>query len=379
MPDDAVGQLEWRTILIRSTPVVRRLALIFVVFALAASSCLAASVPKNIILLIGDGMGVGAITAARCAGPGPNGRLLMDGMPVTGFALTHPVDALVTDSAASGTALATGVKTKNGMIGQDPKGAPLLSILEAARDMGKSTGVVTTDAIVGATPAAFYAHVENRKQGDDIAAQVLPARMNIAFGGGRSRFIPKTDSQDGRKDGRDLLDEARKRGYDVVTTPEELRKAAGDRILGLFDDSSNPALDELTAKTLSVLNRNPKGFFVMVESSWPDGGGHANNAELVVKGVRALDAALGKALELAKSDGQTLVVVTADHDTGGLAIQDSDDKNPGFKPQWTGGGHTGNMVAVYAFGPGSERFAGTLDNTEIPKIFAELWGVKLNQ
>lgn len=372
------GIKEWRTHLLRSTPLVRRLALIFIVFALAASSCLAASAPKNIILLIGDGMGIGAITAARCAGPGPNGRLMMDSMPVTGFALTHPVDVLVTDSAASGTALATGAKTRNGMIGQGPNDARLRSILEAARDMGKSTGVVTTDALTGATPAAFFAHVKNRGQADDIAAQVLPSRMNIAFGGGKSRFIPKTDKQDGRDDGRDIMDEARKRGYDVVTTPEELRKATGDRMLGLFDDSSNPALDELTAKAISVLNRNPKGFFVMVECSWPDGGGHANNAELVVKGVRALDAALGKALELAKSDGHTLVVVTADHETGGLAIQNADDKNPGFKPQWTGGGHTANMVAVYAFGPGSERFAGTHDNTGIPKIFAELWGVKLN-
>lgn len=347
------------------------------VLLLAASCCLASSTPKNIILLIGDGMGMGAITAARCRDLGPDGRLVMDSMPVTGLALTHSASGLVTDSAASGTALACGVKTKNGMIGQDPSGARLRSILEAARDMGKSTGVVTTDALVGATPAAFYAHVENRGQGDDIAAQVLSSRVQVAFGGGRSRFVPKTDSQDGRADGRDLLDDARKRGYDVVGSTEELRQSTSDRVLGLFADASNPSLDELTAKAISVLNRNQKGFFLMVESSWPDGGGHSNNVDLSVKGVRALDAALREALDLAEADGETLVVVTADHETGGLAVQNPDEKNPGVKPQWTGGGHTGNMVAIYAYGPGSERFAGTLDNTDIPRRFAELWRVKL--
>lgn len=322
-------------------------------------------------------MGIGAITAARCAGPGADGRLLFDDMPVTGFAKTHSASGLVTDSAAAGTALATGVKTKNGAIAQDPSGVRLKTILESAREMGKSVGVVTTDALVGATPAAFYAHVPNRGQGDDIAAQLIASRVNIAFGGAPSSFIPKVEGRAGRDDGRDLLADARKRGIDVVSNPQEMAQAKSDRVIGVFADESMPPLADMTAKAIAVVSRNPRGFFVMVEHSWPDKGGHGNNPGQVVTGVRELNDALKAALDFAKADGNTLIVVTADHETGGLAIQNPDDKNPGFKPQWTGGGHTGNMVAIYAFGPGSERFSGTHDNTEIPRIFADLWGAKL--
>lgn len=355
-----------------------RLALISLVMLLAASCCLAASAPKNVILIIGDGMGIGAITAARCVDCGPDGQLTLDKMPVTGLALTHAANSLVTDSAASGTALATGTKTNNGMIGQAPDGKRLRSILEAARDMGKSTAVVTTDALVGATPAAFYAHVASRNQGDDIAAQLIPSRVNVAFGAAPNAFVPKSGDKAGRKDGRDLLAEARKRGYDVVNNADEMKQAASDRVLGVFADGAMPPLEDMTSKAISVLSRNPRGFFVMVESCYPDKGGHANNGEIVVKGVLDLDAALRKALEFAEKDGQTLVLVTADHETGGLAVQNPSDKNPGYTPTWTGGGHTANMVAVYAFGPGSELFAGTLDNTRIPRTLATMWKAKLN-
>ena len=360
------------------SPLLRRIAILLTLVILAASCGFASQTPKSIVLIIGDGMGIGAITAARCAGPGPDGRLVMDSMPVTGFLLTHSANALVTDSAAAATALATGVKTNNGMISMTPDGARLRTILEVARELGKSTGVVTTDGLVAATPAAFYAHVHNRGQGDDIAAQVVPSRINVAFGGGRGSFVSKTETEGGRADGRDMLAEARKRGYDVVGNAEEMHESKSDRIIGLFAESSNPSLADMTAKAIAVLSRNPHGFFLTIEHSWPDKGGHGNNRDQVVKGVLELDAALRKALDFAESDDQTLIVVTADHETGGLAVQNPDDKNPFFKPQWTGGGHTGNMVALYAFGPGSERFSGTHDNTDIPRIFAEFWDAKLN-
>ncbi len=362
----------------RHSSFLRRMASLLILLVVAASCCFASQPPKNIILLIGDGMGIGAITAARCFGCGPDGRLVMDSMPVTGFMLTHSANALVTDSAAAATALATGFKTNNGMISMTPDGMRLRTILEIAKELGKSTGVVTTDVLVGATPAAFYAHVHNRGQGDDIAAQVITSRIDVAFGGGRGSFMPKTETEAGRADGRDLLAEAQKRGYDVVGNAEEMHASKSNRIIGLFDDSTNPSLADMTAKAIAVLGRNPRGFFLMAEHSWPDKGGHGNNHDQVVKGVLELDAALRKALDFAERDGQTLIVVTADHDTGGLAVQNPDDKNPFFKPQWTGGGHTGNMVCLYAFGPGSTLFSGTHDNKDIPRIFASLWGGKLN-
>lgn len=360
------------------SPLLRRSAILVTLVILAASCSFASQTPKNIILIIGDGMGIGAITAARCAGPGPDGRLVVDSMPITGFLLTHSANALVTDSAAAATALATGVKTNNGMISMTPGGVRLRTILEVARDLGKSTGVVTTDDIVSATPAAFYAHARSRSQGDEIAAQVVSSRINVAFGRDGGNFVPKTETDGKRADGRNLLAEAKKRGYDIVGNAEEMNESKSDRIIGLFAESSIPSLADMTAKAIAVLSRNSHGFFLMIEQSWPDKGGHSNNCDQVVKGVLELDVALRKALGFAKSDDQTLVVVTADHETGGLAVHNPKDKTSFFTPQWTCGSHTGNMVALYAFGPGSERFSGTHDNTDIPRIFAELWGAKLN-
>ena len=167
-------------------------SVLVVVLALAAASCLAGSGPKNIILLIGDGMGFGHITAARCAGPGRDGRLAIDTMPVTGLSLTHSANALVTDSAAGGTALATGVKTTNGTISQSPDGKPLRSILELARGLGKSAGIISTKFITDATPAVFVAHVARRSQREDIAAQMIESGAEVILGGGKEDFVGKS-------------------------------------------------------------------------------------------------------------------------------------------------------------------------------------------
>ena len=170
----------------------RRFALMALLLAVLGSSCVAGGAPKSIILLIGDGMGIGHITAARCAGPGRDGRLAIDTMPFTGLAITHSANALVTDSAAAGTALATGAKTNNGTISQTPDGKRVASILELARDMGKSTGIVSTDSITGATPAVFVAHVTNRGRSQEIADQIVASRVDVVLGGGKGDFVPKT-------------------------------------------------------------------------------------------------------------------------------------------------------------------------------------------
>jgi len=358
----------------------RRLLLIALVLAAA---CPGSAGPRNIILLIGDGMGIGHITAARCAGPGRDGRLAIDTMPVTGLALTHSANALVTDSAAGGTALATGVKTSNGTISQTPDGKPLKSILEIARDMGKSTGIVSTKFITDATPAVFVAHASKRSQREDIAAQMVASGVDVILGGGKQDFLPKSAGGT-RSDDRNLLDEAKKLGFDVFDTADAMSASTSDRILGLFAPSSmtserpEPTIAEMTAKAISILARNQKGFFLMSEGAKIDSEAHANNAAGVVRELLIFDDAVKAALEFAKKDGSTLVVVTADHDTGAMSVQEPNEKNPKFTAGWVSGGHSGNMVAVYAFGPGAQAFTGTHDNTEIPRIMANLWDMTLN-
>lgn len=358
----------------------RRLMILAVLLVLAVSTCNAASNPKNIIFIVGDGMGIGAITGARCAGPGENGQLVLDAMPITGLAKTHSEGKVVTDSAASGTALATGRKTLNGSISMDSKGNSMPSILEMACAMGKSTGVVTTDAVTGATPAVFYSHVDSRAKQDEIAMQLVGSKMTVAMGSGKQFFVPKTEGQGGRADGRDAVALAATNGFEAVFDAKAMAASKSRKILGLFNfDEAGPSFKDMLDKAIAMLSANPKGFFVMGESCLPDKGGHGNNAAISLKGVLDLDEGLRSAMEFAKKDRNTLIVVTSDHETGGLAVLERDDKDTGYKPGWVGGGHTGNMVAIYAFGPGAEKFSGTHDNTEIPKIFASLWGKKLAQ
>ncbi|MGI6295274.1 MAG: alkaline phosphatase [Armatimonadota bacterium] len=359
----------------------RRLALIVLVLAVLSTAALAA--PKNVILLIGDGMGVGPVMAGRIGGPGRDGKLTVDTMPYTGFAKTYSANRLVTDSAAAGTALATGVKTNNSMISQDPNGKKLKTILELARDMGKSTGIISTTSIVDATPAVFVAHVDTRGKTEDIAAQMVASRVDVVLGGGKRFFTPKS-KDGGRGDERDLLAEAAAKGYKVFETAEALAACTAHKYIGLFasggmtSNRPEPTIAEMTAKAVSTLSQNNKGFFIMSEGAKIDHEAHGNNKDGVIKEMLMFDDAVKAALDFAKKDGQTLVIVTADHDTGGMTVNEPNDDNPKFSPGWTTKGHTGNMVPIYAYGPGAENFTGTHENTDIPNTIAKLWGKKLN-
>ncbi len=359
----------------------RRLALIALALAVLTTTAFAA--PKNVIVLIGDGMGIGCVMAGRLGGPGRDGKLAVDTMPYTGFAKTHSANRLVTDSAAAGTALATGVKTKNSTISLDPDGKKLKTILELARDMGKSTGIISTTSIVDATPAVFVAHAETRGKTEDIAAQMVASRVDVVLGGGKRFFTPK--SKDGvRGDERDLLAEAATKGYKVFETAEAMAACKAPKYIGLFasggmtSNRPEPTIAEMTAKAISTLSQNKKGFFMMAEGAKIDHEAHGNNKDGVVKEMVMFDDAVREALDFAKKDGQTLVIVTADHETGCMAPLEPNDENPKFNAGWSTKGHSGNMVPVYAYGPGAERFTGTLDNTDIPKTIAKLWGKKLN-
>jgi alkaline phosphatase len=339
---------------------------------------------KRVVLFIGDGMGLSHLTAARIHWLGPDGRLHMERMPVTGLLAVHAATDLITDSAASATALATGIKTTNSSIGVDPDGNERLTILEAARDAGMSTGLVTTTDLTDATPAAFATHVPDRGMKAEIAAQLLAARLNVLLGEGE-QFYPRSDRRSAREDDADPLPLAKDLGYEVVLTREQLLATRSNLLLGIFEDLTTdrlrpgltpsnepPSLAQMTAKALELLSRNPAGFFLLVEEEGTDPGSHVNRPDYFLHHVKSLDAAVEVAIDFARRDGQTLVIVTADHETGGMNILGGSSAEQALELVWDTDRHTGQPVPLFAFGPHALRFTGLKDNTEIPGIFADL-------
>ncbi len=282
--------------------------------------------PRSVVFLIPDGCGPAAITLARLLAGHP---LALDSLLV-GAVETQSADSHVTDSAAGATAYATGVRTDNRKLGVDPAGRPLGTLLEAAAARGLATGLVTTAPLTDATPAAFAAHVTRRTQEDDIAAQMLAHRVDVLLGGGARHWRPQA-AGGARRDGRDLLAEARRAGTQVVTTRHELAGAHAAPLLGLFgrrqidfeadrDTSLEPSLDELAAKALELLGARPGGFFLLVEGGRIDDAAHENDPATLAREVLAYDRALARVLAFARRDGRTLVVSAADHETGGLGL-----------------------------------------------------------
>lgn len=339
---------------------------------------------RNVIVLIGDGMGLSQVTLSRMKAVGLGGKLHLERLPVSGLVRTHAADNLVTDSAASGTALATGVKTNNGMISLTPDRKAYRTILEAAKDRGLATGLVATSTISHATPAAFGAHVRSRNDEAGIAEQLIGGQVDLLIGGGRQFFLPR--SQRGRRrDQRNLLTEASEAGFTVVETGEQLDAVAALPVLGLLQMDSlttappEPSLATLTAKAIDLLRDSrtswfirQRGFFLMVEGSQIDWACHDNDAANCVWQTLHFDLAVKAALDFALADGRTLVVVTADHETGGLTIPGGSTDGGRVEAKWSTTGHSGSPVPIYAFGPGAEDFGGIYDNTEIPKKIAAL-------
>lgn len=337
---------------------------------------------NNVILLIGDGMGLAQVCAARIQTRGAFGRLAMERMPVTGLVNTCSADALITDSGAAGTALATGVKTNNGMIGVSPDQKPEPTILEACKEQGMATGLVATSTITHATPAAFASHVTGRNDEPEIAAQMIGNRVNVLLGGGRQYFLPRSAPGSKRTDNRDLIKEAKKAGYAVARTGAEMEKSAGAYLLGLFNlgalgaDSAEPSLAEMTRKAIKTLGRNGNHFFLMVEGSQIDWACHDNDLEAMTGQVVQFDEAVRTALDFAARDSHTIVIVTADHETGGLSIVEGSLGGEALNAGWSTPGHTPVMTPLFAFGPGCEVFTGVRENTEIPARLAELMGIE---
>ena len=370
--------------------------------ALAITGCNNEPQVKNVIYLIGDGMGFGAVSSLLLTEEEPTGFEMSS--PVIGLSETCSANNYVTDSAAGGTALATGTRTNNGYAGADPDGNQLTSVLRKAQTYGMKTGIVVNTTLTEATPAAFYAGVTSRKFVYDIAKQFTESEVDLAIGGGLDHFI-------GRPDSLDLTATLIEKGYDVYLNWESVLETESDKFVGILplydlhrreenngtasaaegqevclaaqmaalnedtarEHLSDPTvyLEKATTKALEVLSRDhEKGFFLMIESAIIDGYGHNNDGEGMIVEMQEFNRTLNKMIEYVNQHPETLLVVTADHETGGTGVyyNGHTPANEGpLRLKFSTSGHTGTVVPIFAYGAGAENFAGVMKNTDIPK------------
>ncbi len=352
--------------------------------ALAAPLQLAdeSKAPKNIVLLIGDGMGPGALQLASLYQHKAEGRLFMEQLPVASFCTTLSLHSNVTDSAAAATAIACGAKTGNGAIGLLPDNRRLTPFTELARQSGRAVGLITSDALTGATPAGFYAHVATRGAYPNVAEDAARCGYDVLIGNtnGRAWFSPQPRGGQ-RTDSRDLLAEMTAAGYAVFEDLDGFKRTPADRrALGFMSKGSldsEQCLAQLTETALGRLSKNTKGFFLMVECAITDAGGHGNKPELTVRGVLQVDWAARAAADFAAKNKDTLVLVTADHETGGLSSSITNHPPGKLVINYTTTSHTGVPVRLFAYGPGAHLFKGAVDNTDIAKNICRLWSLAL--
>lgn len=341
-----------------------------------------APAPRNIILVIGDGMGPGALKLTSLYQHKAEGRLVMENLPVAALCTTYSESADVTDSAAAATAIACGTKTANGILGMTSRTNRLVSFAEVARQSGRAVGLITSDALTGATPSGFYAHVTRRGAAQEIADFAAACGYDILIGNAAAKawFAPKNAGGQ-RTDTRNVSNEMASAGYTVVENLEAFARAPQDRrVLGFMDKPTlepETCLGRIMELSLARLARNDKGFFMMMECTITDYGGHGNNPELTVRGTLQVDWAVKRAVEFARERGDTLVLVTADHETGGLNCAMSRTDPGRLVIHYTTTSHTATPVPFYAFGPGARLFSGVIDNTDIAKTIAHLWRLSL--
>jgi len=335
-----------------------------------------AATPKNIVLMIGDGMGLAQMSAALYSN---NNKLSLEQFPVIGFHKAYSFNNLVTDSAAGATAFSCGVKTYNNAIGVTADTVRCQTILEEAEARNLATGLVSTSTIVHATPAAFIAHQSYREKYEAIALDIMNTEVDLLIGGGK-KFFDRRNMDD-----RDLIKEMRRNGYWVYDYSKDdisQVRAKSDAKLVYFTADNHPLpvtsgrtyLPPASALAVDFLKqKNENGFFLMIEGSQIDWMGHANEGLLLISELQDFDKAIAAVLDFAKKDGNTLVIVTGDHEAGGMAINE-DSKMNSIKPKFTTNGHTGTLVPVYAFGPRAELFSGIYENTAIYHKMREALG-----
>lgn len=391
--------------------------------------------PRNVILMIGDGMGLNQLISARAI----KGRLNVEDLPYMGASMTHSLRNFVTDSSAGATVLASGYLIVNGEVGVHPDGKPVKLSTEYAREKGKWTGLVATCRVTHATPASMATHVKSRGSEDDIALQLAESGVDVILGGGWDKFLPtrsqkvNADPVPGdpvadaepvseqewgprtllaslprsaagrtlltaenpllwngvpygtRTDRRNLIEEMKTRGYRFVRTPQELQGiVAGPpgKLLGLFhsgpmpkaSEGRTPGLSALARAALRVLSQSPSGFFLMIEGSQIDWGGHANDFDYAQREAADFDDAIGAVVQFLREEGlerETLLVVTADHETGGLSLNVNAQLPLGLEPKWSTTYHTAAPVPVFSAGPGAERFKGIQSHEKIGRGLIE--------
>lgn len=318
--------------------------------------------PKNIVLLIGDGMGLSQVSASLFYNKETTN---FERFSTIGLVKTSSSKELVTDSASSATAFATGIKTYNGAIGVDENGVAVETIIEQLVKKGYATGLISTSSIVHATPASFFAHSKSRSLYEDIAAFLPSSNIDFIAGGGTKFF-------DSREDGKNLFSVFKKNGYEIHT--EELPKTLSTRkqVILLEEDEMPKMLDgrgdflpNATILALEALSKNETGFFLLIEGSQIDWGGHDNDADYLISELLDFDKTIGAVLDFSKKNGETLVIVTADHETGGFTLSTDDGDYNKIKPTFSTTGHSASMVPLFAEGPGASLFGGIYDHSGI--------------
>ena len=382
-------------------------AIVMALAVLTGCSCEQSQKPTNVIYLIGDGMGFGAVSSLLLSVDEETG---FEMAPVIGLNETCSANNYVTDSPAGGTALATGTRTCNGFLGVGPDSVQLESLLKKAQKMGKKTGIVVNTTLTEATPGAFYAGVTSRKESYKIAEQFTESGVDVAIGAGLSAFINRPDSVD-------MTEVLIEKGYDVYLDWRHVLNTQSNKFVGILEMSdvhrrnkqrnttasaaegqevclaarlaaeeenvdttrfSEPTeyLHKACTKALSVLEKNaPKGFFLMVESAIIDGYGHNNDSEGMIEEMQEFDKTLKALIAYVDAHPNTLLVVTADHETGGtgVAYKSYEVNQPeGLHLNFSTKGHTGTVVPIFAYGAGAEKFRGIFQNRELPGIIEEL-------
>ena len=315
----------------------------------------------NIIMMIGDGMGLSQISSGMYSN---NNYTSLERSHHIGLIKTHSLDDLVTDSAASGTAMSSGVKTYNRVVGLDKNFSPVNSILEISRDKGYMTAIIATSTIVHATPASYYSKVKSRYDYEEIASQLSKSNINFFVGGGEKYF-------NDRRDKRNLMNEMD--DYLFANSLESFIRINSNKIGFLTDydepigkhEGRKPSLEDIVQATVQKLSSFNKPFFLLVEGSQIDWGGHDNDSEHMISEMLEFDRTVGKVFNFADKDKNTIVVITADHETGGLSIIDGNLEDSKVVNKYVSDSHTATMVPIFSFGPYSSLFKGIYDNTEI--------------
>lgn len=349
-----------------------KLLSLFLVILLISTSCVKKDNDKitNIILLIGDGMSLPQINAFMLTS---DTLTAFERFPVTGLVKTHSKSNKITDSAAGGTAIATGHKTNNGMIGMNADSIAVPSILEIMSDKGKKTGVVATSYVTHATPASFVAKNINRNNYEEIASDFANSDdINIIIGGGRKHFNKRSDNIN-------LINEMEKNGwsyYDDISNAdfkgEKIIVLATDNHLDTYPQRGEFLSDATHLALKSLNNNNTNGFFLMIEGSQIDFACHNNDSTYLINEMKDFNNVVNIVLDFAKNNPNTLVVLTADHETGGLTIIDPEGRYTKTNFNFSTGSHSPLMVPIFAYGRGSENFSGIIDNTDIMKIIVDI-------